>query len=165
MQISTFNAKSCSHRWLQDTQRGFHLLGRITSSSSEIRGVWILPLTQEWSSGSSVPVSSQTLTAGPQKCVQGLFINPNPCFGIWVLGIWIHLQWGIWVLGIWIHLQCGRPGFNSWVGKIPWRSAWQPTPVFLPGESHGLRSLVGYSPWGLKESDTTERLTLEQLTD
>ena len=40
--------------------------------------------------------------------------------------------------------------------KIPWRKAWQPTPVFLPGESHGQKSLVGYSPWGHKESDTTE---------
>ena len=37
-------------------------------------------------------------------------------------------------------------GFNPWVGKIPWRRAWQPTPEFLPGESHGQRSLVGYSP-------------------
>ena len=34
-----------------------------------------------------------------------------------------------------IHLQCGRPGFDPWVGEIPWRRAWQPTPVFLPGES------------------------------
>ena len=41
-----------------------------------------------------------------------------------------------------------------------WRRKWQPTPVFLPGESHGWRSLVGYSPWGHKESDTTERLHL-----
>ena len=41
---------------------------------------------------------------------------------------------------------------------IPWRRKWQPTPVFLPGESHGGRSLVGYSPWGCKESDTTELL-------
>ena len=49
-----------------------------------------------------------------------------------------------------------RPGFNPWVGKIPWRRKWQPTPVFLPGESHGWRSLVGYSPWGPKESDTNE---------
>ena len=40
---------------------------------------------------------------------------------------------------------------QSWVGKIPWRRKWQPTPVFLPGESHGQRSLVGYSPWGRKE--------------
>ena len=41
-------------------------------------------------------------------------------------------------------------------GKIPWRRKWQPTPVFLPGESHGRRSLVGCSPWGRTESDTTE---------
>ena len=44
---------------------------------------------------------------------------------------------------------------GSWVRKIPWRGKWQPTPVFLLGKSHGQRSLVGYSPWGLKESDTT----------
>ena len=43
-------------------------------------------------------------------------------------------------------------------GEIPWRRQWQPTPVLLPGKSHGWRSLVGYSPWGCKESDTTERL-------
>ena len=43
-----------------------------------------------------------------------------------------------------------------WVRKIPWRRKWQPTSVFLPGESHGQRSLVGYSPWGHKELDTTE---------
>ena len=41
-------------------------------------------------------------------------------------------------------------------GRPPWRRAWQPTPVFLPGESHGQRSLAGYSPWGRKESDMTE---------
>ena len=55
-------------------------------------------------------------------------------------------------------LQCERPGFDPWVGKIPWRRKWQPIPVFLPGEPHGWRSLVGYSPWGCKELDTTERL-------
>ena len=43
-----------------------------------------------------------------------------------------------------------RCGFDPWVGKIPWRGAWQPTPVFLPGESHGQRNLAGYSPWGCK---------------
>ena len=52
--------------------------------------------------------------------------------------------------------RCKRCGFNPWVGKIPWRRAWQPTPVFLPGESHGQRSLVGYSPSGRKEQDMTE---------
>ena len=44
----------------------------------------------------------------------------------------------------------------AWSGKIPWRRKWQLTPVFLPGESHGQRSLAGYSPWDYKESDTTE---------
>ena len=54
-------------------------------------------------------------------------------------------------------LQCGRPGFNLWVRKIPWRRKWQPTPVLLPGKFHWWRSLVGYSPWGHKESDMTEQ--------
>ena len=50
-----------------------------------------------------------------------------------------------------------RYGFHPWFRKLPWRRAWQPTPVFLPGESHGQRSLMGYSPWGCKELDTTEQ--------
>ena len=45
-------------------------------------------------------------------------------------------------------------GFSPWVGTLPWRRAQQPTPVFLPRESHGQRSLMGYSPWGHRESDT-----------
>ena len=45
-----------------------------------------------------------------------------------------------------ICLQCRRPGFNLWVEKIPWRWEWQPTPVILPGEFHGQRSLMDYSP-------------------
>jgi len=52
-------------------------------------------------------------------------------------------------------LQCKRLSFNPWVGKISWSRKWQPTPVFLPGESHGQRSLVGYSPQGRKESIMT----------
>ena len=60
----------------------------------------------------------------------------------------------------WLRICCnaGGPGFNPWVGKIPWRRAWQRTPVFLPGEFHGQRSLAGYSPWGCRESDRSERL-------
>ena len=49
-----------------------------------------------------------------------------------------------------------RCRFSLQVGKIPWRRAWQPTPVLLHGEFHGQRSLVGYSPWDCKELDTTE---------
>ena len=48
---------------------------------------------------------------------------------------------------------------NPWARKIPWRREWVPTPVFLLGEFHELRSLVGYNPWGHKELDATERLT------
>ena len=59
-----------------------------------------------------------------------------------------------------IYLQCGRPGFDPLMRKIPWRREGQPTPVFfLPGEFFRQRSLVGYSPWGRKESETTEQLT------
>ena len=47
-----------------------------------------------------------------------------------------------------ICLQCRRPGLDPWVGKIPWRREWQPTPVFLPGEFHEQRNLVGQSPCG-----------------
>ena len=59
--------------------------------------------------------------------------------------------------------QCrrhGKLGFDPWVGKIPWRRKWQPTPVFLLGKSQGQRSLMGYSPWGCKESDVTDRLSM-----
>ena len=51
------------------------------------------------------------------------------------------------------HLRCE---FDPWVGKIPWRRKWQPTPVFLPGEPHEQRILVGYSLWVRKELDTTK---------
>ena len=55
-------------------------------------------------------------------------------------------------------MQCRRPGFEA--GKIPWRREWLLTPGFLPGEFHGQRSLAGYSPWGCKELDMIEWLTL-----
>ena len=54
--------------------------------------------------------------------------------------------------------------FDPWAGKIPWRRQWQPTPVLLPGASHGRRSLVGYSLQGRKEADTTEQLSTAQHT-
>ena len=55
------------------------------------------------------------------------------------------------------HKKCG---FNPWVRKILWKRKWQSTPVFLPGKSHGQRNLVGYSPWGLKESDMTDHIQM-----
>ena len=55
--------------------------------------------------------------------------------------------------------------FDPWVKKSPWRREWQSPPVFVPGKSHGQRSLAGYSPWGLKESDTTEHAHMSLRTD
>ena len=71
----------------------------------------------------------------------------------------LGLPW--WLRRYSICLQCGRPGFDPWVGKIPWRRKWQSTPVLLPGKSHGL---VGYSPWGSKDSDRTEQLHFFYMT-
>ena len=60
-----------------------------------------------------------------------------------------------WLNGKESACQCKRCECDPWAGKMPWRREWQPTLVSLAGESHGQRSLVGYSPWGCKESDTT----------
>ena len=61
-----------------------------------------------------------------------------------------------WLRHLRVCLQLKRPRFDPWVRTIPWRREWLPTPVFLPGEFHGQRSLTGYSPWDHKELDTTE---------
>ena len=66
-----------------------------------------------------------------------------------------------WLSGWRVCLQCRRHrrhGFDPWARKIPWRRERQPTSVFLPGKFLGQKSLVGYSPWGHKESDTTEQI-------
>ena len=75
------------------------------------------------------------------------------------LGNSLVVQWASLVAQHVKHLPAMRETqFDPWVGKIPWRRKWQPTPVFLPGESHGQRSLEVYSSWGRKESDMTEQL-------
>ena len=97
------------------------------------------------------------------KC-ENVYMNMNvyirsqwrPCYGLKTCVPHLGLPW--WLRRSSVCLQCGRPGLDPWVGKILWRRKWQPTPVLLPGKSHGQRSLVGYSPWGRKESDTTEQL-------
>ena len=70
--------------------------------------------------------------------------------------VFIGLPWGL--RGWKICLQWRRLGFDPCVSKIPQWREWLPTPVFMPRESHGQRSLVGYSPWGHKELDTTEQI-------
>jgi len=100
----------------------------------------------------------------------GFFATELP--GKYMLRHGSHLQFLQWHVGLlwWLKwsricLQCKKPGFSSCTGKIPWRREWQPTPVFLPGESHGQRSLVGWSPWGHTELDTTEQLTVSLSGD
>ena len=56
--------------------------------------------------------------------------------------------------------NAGDVVFDPWVGKVLCRREWLSTPVFLPGEFHRQKSLMGYSPWGCKDSDKTKRLTL-----
>ena len=105
--------------------------------------------------------------------------STNSSNTLWTIGnvkFWIscdfHMSWYILLLNPFLGFpggtrgkepacqcrKCKRHRFDFWVRKIPWRRAWQGLPVVLPGESHGQRSLVGYNPWGCKESDTTERL-------
>ena len=61
-----------------------------------------------------------------------------------------------WLSSKRVHLQYRKPGFDPWVWKILWRKKWQPTPVFLPGKSHGQGSLAGYSSWGRKSGLVTK---------
>jgi len=61
-----------------------------------------------------------------------------------------------------ICLQYKRYRFDLWVGKVPWRSKWQPIPLFLPGKFHRQWSLGGYGPWSHKELDTTEQMSTAQ---
>ena len=68
-------------------------------------------------------------------------LSHNVLFGI------CYATYTLWPHGKESACQCRRHGFDPWSRKIPWRRKWQPTPVFLPGESHGQRNLVNYSPW------------------
>ena len=73
-------------------------------------------------------------------------------------GFPLGLRW--WLRPLRILLQCGRPGFDPWDGKIPWRRAWQPTPVLLTGESPGTEEPGRlHSPWSGKKLDMTEWLS------
>ena len=78
------------------------------------------------------------------------YVNSQYNFSTYVSYTWVPL--------LRILLLSRRHRFNSGIRKIPWRRKWKLTPVFLPGESHGQRSLTGYSLWFHKESDMAERL-------
>ena len=81
---------------------------------------------------------------------------------IWFLFYYSHLVYYIWFPSGSDDKESaynsGDSGSFPGSGRCSWRREWPPTPVFLPGESHGQRTLIGYSPWGRKESDMTEQL-------
>ena len=105
---------------------------------------------------------SQTCGLSLLLCKPAYWMEPLECS--------VHPQIGLhrWLSGGEPACQCRRLkrlGFDLWVGKIPWRREWQPISIFLPGEFHGLRSLMGYNPWGRNESDRIEWLNMHSPTE
>ena len=149
-QVFFFNRKKIYIRYKLESAKGRDTLERICNCKGSEEAYIVL---------------RDTLTSQHQSIVVCI-TNPgiSASFGVqnfyWGFFIYIVRDFPVGSDGKSICLQCRRSGFNPWVGKIPWRRKWQPTPVFLPEKSHGQRSLAGYSPWGLKESDMTERLSL-----
>ena len=119
-----------------------HFQCRVTGLIPRQRTIWAFP-------DRSVGKES-ACNAGDPRLTPGLGRSAGE--GI---GYPLQYSWSSLAAELRICLQCGRPGFNPWVGKIPWRKEWLPIPVFRPVEFHG-----PYSPWGCKESDTTEWLSL-----
>ena len=113
-------------------------------------------------SASTVSLSppSPSLLVLPCLCLElGLLSPPQlPLSPVAIPSSVSGLPW--WLSGKKSACERRRRGFNPWIGKIPSRRKWQPTPVILPGKSHGQRSLACYSPWGLKELDTPSTHTL-----
>ena len=107
--------------------------------------VWLFATL--WTVACQAPLSMEN-SPGQNKSMSGPYSSVSPLSVI----VSVRLPWWLRWLRIW--LQCGRPRFEPWVGKMSWRRERLPTPVFWPGEFHGL-----HSPWGCKESDTTERLS------
>ena len=98
--------------------------------------------------------SGDEASNGPPATLSGA---PAPCCpALSMLGVSLGHPGFVSEPSLFLPVNVWRCKFDPCVGKVPWRRAWKPTPVFLPGESHGQRSLAGYSPWGHKELDTTE---------
>ena len=119
--------------------------------------------TRDWTQGPCIG-SVESYPLDHQGRPKGHILNPS-LLQAWESPVTTQvLKYTSWFTGFpwWLRwsgicLQWGNPGFNLWVGKIPWRREWQPTPVFLRGEFHGQWNLAGYSPWSCKKSDTTEQ--------
>ena len=119
---------------------------------------WSAPCPSYW-----VFLATQGLK-GETEREREVAVNEGANFTTWTIFLNCPLEcWWVFPSGSWVtdpptNAGDARLRFSPWVGKTPWRRARQPTPAFLPGESHGQRSLAGYSPWGHKELNTTEQL-------
>ena len=109
--------------------------------------------------------SNENKGSPPKKTkMQSLWIN------VWetLLNKWFCIRWRNSCASLVAQMVKNLPAMQETrvqsLGKIPWKREWQPTPVFLPREFHGQRSLAGYSQWGPKESDMTEQLTHREIT-
>ena len=116
--------------------------------------VWpLLPLWHQQPSGSCFVVLATGFLTPALRCLR-VCVYVHICICMYSYGL------PRWISGKESTGQCRRHRrcrYCSWVREIPWRRKWQPTLIFLPGKSHGQRNLIGYSPWGHKESDTAER--------
>ena len=108
----------------------------------------------------SFSVSLILLSIMPSKSIHIVTNGSTFPFLWWVI---IHIGLSRWQSGKESTCQCRRQRFSPWVRTVPWSRKWQPTPISLPGKFHGQRSLVGYCPWGHKESDMTERLSMHAI--
>ena len=145
-------------------------LGVFMQMSLEEISIWIGRLNKEnhhhqcrWRSSNPLRARIEQKCRGRANSLSELRHPSSPALSIkppdsQVFKLGGSLSW--WLRQWRICLQCGRPWFSPWVGKIPWRRKRLPIPIFLPGEFHGQRSLVGYSSWDHKELDTTEWLAL-----
>ena len=134
------------------------LLGGKYDTNLWVNQVLLIPRSNNW-------------TGGPEDTFPRLVLEDRPGQRNWQSGesavsrasflmCIVYLELLCWLRQEGICQKCRRHGFDSWVGKNPWRRERQPTLVSLPGEFHGQRRLAYCSPWVRKDSDTTERLTL-----
>ena len=121
-----------------------------------LSGIYPWKVGSLWSNNPTFRDLSHSLTHAKWTCVQNYWLKR--CRQQWKIKInldWNQLESTSKLIK---QVKCRKRRFDPSVGKILWRRRWQPTPVFLPGKSHGQRSLVGYCPWGHKETDMTEHI-------
>ena len=168
LQAVTHRSREIELDYFRPTLRSRQCSRSLVSSTKNFSGLYyrlrlFLTLLLFLCPSISVRPTAQSKGSPASSCILGSF-----CFTSIFPNRWLHVNSHLasasltlrkasrWLRRGSVCPQCGRPGFDPWVGNIPWRRKWQPTPVLLPGKFHRLRSLVGYSPWGRKESDTTE---------